>query len=172
MTILRQDMEAPAAERYFGSGWISGVLGLTFAVLGLGTVLCLRYPELLTVADVRKLYNVGLIRLALHLVLIVGFLLATLSIVLRKQKILGFTALSLILLATLLGGSRAASQLSLESDVYLGLDWFLLNLTFTGIVFIPIERFLGRKEQPIFRYEWREDLLYLLISSLFVQGLT
>src|SRR5262245_63509527 len=126
MTVLRQDLEAPAAERSFGSGWISGVLALALAVLGLGTVLCLRYPALLTVADARKMYNVALIRLALHVVLIAGFLLGTLSIVLRKQKALGFTALTLILAATLLGGSRATNRLDLESDVYLGLDWFLL----------------------------------------------
>jgi sterol desaturase/sphingolipid hydroxylase (fatty acid hydroxylase superfamily) len=171
MTVLRQDLEAPAADRHFGSGWISGVLALTFAVLGLGTVLCLSFPDLLTVADARKMYNVGLIRLALHVVLIAGFFLGTVSVVLRKQKALGFTALTLILIATLLGGSRATSQVDLHSDVYLGLDWFLLNLTFTGIVFIPIERFFARREQPIFRYEWREDLLYFLISSLFVQVL-
>jgi sterol desaturase/sphingolipid hydroxylase (fatty acid hydroxylase superfamily) len=172
MTVLRQDLESPAAERSFGSGWLSGVLALALAVLGLGTVLCLRYPSLLTVADARKMYDVALIRLALHVVLIGGFLLGIVSVVLRKQKVLGFTALALILAATLLGGSHAArSRLDVDSDVYLGLDWFLLNLTFTGIVFIPIERFVGRREQPVFRYEWREDLLYFLISSLFVQAL-
>jgi hypothetical protein len=172
MDPFRQNLEAPTPERHLGSGWISGVLALTLAVIGLGTVLCLRYPDLLTVPDAREMYNVGLIRLALHVVLIAGFLLGTLSIVLRKQKILGFAALGIILLATLLGGSRAENRLDLESDVYLGLDWFLLNLIFTGIIFIPIERFLGRREQPIFRYEWREDLLYFTISSLLVQVLT
>jgi sterol desaturase/sphingolipid hydroxylase (fatty acid hydroxylase superfamily) len=60
----------------------------------------------------------------------------------------------------------------MESEVYLGLDWFLLSLVFTGIVFIPVERILGNRNQPIFRFEWREDLLYFLISTLFVQGLT
>jgi sterol desaturase/sphingolipid hydroxylase (fatty acid hydroxylase superfamily) len=172
MDPIRQNLEAPAPERHLGSGWISGVLALTLAVIGLGTVLCLRYPDLLTVPDAREMYNVGLIRLALHVVLIAGFLLGTLSIVLRKQKILGFAALGIILLATLLGGSRAENRLDLESDVYLGLDWFLLNLIFTGIIFIPIERLLGRREQPVFRYEWREDLLYFTISSLLVQVLT
>jgi len=172
MTVLRQDLEAPAAERRFGSGWISGVLALVLSMCGLGAVLCLRYPELLTVAEARQLYNVGLIRLALHLVLIAGFFLGTLSIVLRKNKILGFLALAGVLLATVLGGSRAQNQLQLQSDVYLGLDWFLLNLILMGIVFVPIERLLGRREQPIFRYEWREDLLYFLVSSLLVQVLT
>jgi sterol desaturase/sphingolipid hydroxylase (fatty acid hydroxylase superfamily) len=170
MTLLRQDLES--SERHFGSGWISGVLALTLAVLGLGAVLCLRYPDLLTVADARALYNVGVIRLAVHLVLISGFILGIVSIILRKQKVLGFTALALILLATVLGGSRAQDRIDFESDVYLGLDWFLLNLTFTGIIFIPIERLLKQKDQPIFRYEWREDLLYFLISSLMVQALS
>lgn len=172
MTRLRQDLESPPADRRFGSGWISGVLALTFAIIGLGAVLCLRYPELLTVPQARPMYNVGLIRLALLLVLIAGFLLGILSIILRRQKVLGFTALTLILTATLLGGSHAQDRLEWQTDVYLGLDWFLLNLIFTGVIFIPIERLLGRREQPIFRYEWREDLLYFLISSLLVQVLT
>lgn len=172
MTALREDLESPRDQRRPGSGWISGVLALSLAAVGLGTVLCLRYPEVLTVADARKYYNDGLIRLALHFVLIAGFVLGIVSIVLREQKVLGFTALGVILLATVLGGSRATDHVAIETDAYLGLDWFLLNLLFTGIVFIPIERLLGHRDQAIFRYEWREDLLYFLISSLFVQALT
>ena len=173
MNPLRQELEAPAPHRQFGSGWISGVLALVLSALGLGTVLCLRYPQWLTVADARAMYNVALIRLALLLVLIAAFVLGILSAVLRKEKWLGFTALTLVMLATLLGGSEAHTRFEdVDSDVYLGLDWFLLNLLFTGIVFIPIERLLGKREQPIFRHEWREDLLYLLISSLLVQALT
>jgi hypothetical protein len=168
MDPVRQELKALAPDRKFGSGWISGVLAFVLAVLGLGVVLCLCYPQFLTVADARGMYNVGLIRLALHVVLISGFALGVLSIVLRKQRILGFAALALILLATALGGSHAENQLDIDSDVYLGLDWFLLSLAFTGIIFIPIERLLGQREQPIFRFEWREDLLYFLISSLLV----
>ena len=110
MTILRQDLEAPSAERGFGSGWISGVLALTLALLGFGTVLCLSYPDLLTMPQARGMYNVGLIRLALHAVLVAGFFLGILSIILRKQKVLGFTALAVILVAVALGGSRARTS--------------------------------------------------------------
>src|SRR5215510_10608966 len=38
MTSLQRDLEAVAAERHFGSGWVSRVLALAFVVLGLGTV--------------------------------------------------------------------------------------------------------------------------------------
>lgn len=172
MTALRQDLEATASERRFGTGWISGVLALVLSLLGLGTVLCLSFPDLLTMQEARQLYNVGLIRLALHLVLISAFVLAIVSIVLRQNRVLGLVALACVLLATAIGGSHAQQQLHLQSDVYLGVDWFLLNLTLMGISFVPIERLLGQREQPIFRYEWREDLLYFLLSSLLVQLVT
>jgi sterol desaturase/sphingolipid hydroxylase (fatty acid hydroxylase superfamily) len=171
MTVLRQDLESAALERRFGTGWISGVLALALALIGLGTVLCLRYPSLFTVPQARELYNVALIRLALHLVLITAFLLGTVSIILRKNKVLGFVALTSVLAAAALGGSQAQARVHLELDVYLGLDWFLLNLILMGIVFVPIERLLGQREQPIFRFEWREDLFYFLTSSLLVQAL-
>jgi sterol desaturase/sphingolipid hydroxylase (fatty acid hydroxylase superfamily) len=171
MDALRNELDSPQ-DRRLGSGWISGVAALILAIAGLGAVLCLRYPEILTVPEARELYNVGLIRLALHLGLIAAFVLGIISITLRQQKILGFAALTLVLVATVLGGSRAQDRIAVDAPVYLGLDWFLLNLLFTGIIFIPIERLLGRRDQDVFRYEWREDMLYFLISSLFVQALT
>lgn len=70
------------------------------------------------------------------------------------------------------GGSHAQDRLHRHSDIYLGLDYFVLNLVFMGLVFIPIERILGKREQAIFRAEWREDLLYFLVASLLVQALT
>ncbi len=164
--------EIDSDDRSFGSGWISGVLGLFLAIAGLAAVLCLRYPQWLTLADARLHYPMGLIRLALMLVLIAAFVLGVLSVVLRKQKILGLSSISIVLVASLLGGSEAEYQFPQASNYYLGLDFFVLNLIFLGAVFIPIERIFKHREQSILRYEWREDLLYFLISTLFVQALT
>jgi sterol desaturase/sphingolipid hydroxylase (fatty acid hydroxylase superfamily) len=71
-----------------------------------------------------------------------------------------------------LGGSHAMSATARTGVVHLGLDWFMLNLVFTGILFVPLERVFGRRPQPLFRTEWREDLFYFLVSSLLVQALT
>jgi sterol desaturase/sphingolipid hydroxylase (fatty acid hydroxylase superfamily) len=172
MTRLREDLESPREERGLGSGWISGTLAVVLACAGLGAVLCLHYPQLLTVPQARSVYDVRLIRLLVHLVLIGGFVLAIVSIVLRQQKVLGCTAISLVFIAVAFGGSQTQIRTDLSSDMYLGLDWFLISLILTGIVFVPIERILGNRDQPIFRSEWREDLLYFLISTLLVQGLT
>ena len=49
----------------------------------------------------------------------------------------------------------------------------MLNVIFTGFLFIPVERLFARyREQPLFRSEWREDLFYYLVSSMLVQVLT
>lgn len=170
---LRTDLQSEKEDRRFGSGWISGVFALFFAMAGLIAVLCLRFPDLLTTPMLREHYDVPLVRMALLLDLILGFALAVLNLALRRQKIMGFTAIAGILVATLLGGSQATSAGELTSGAYLGLDWFLLNLAFLCIIFIPLERFFARlPEQSIFRQDWRADLFYFLVNSLLVQSLT
>ncbi|MBA4019788.1 MAG: sterol desaturase [Pirellula sp.] len=172
MSKLRAELESDRERRRFGTGWLSGTAAVILAVIGFGTVLCLRYPDLLTVPDARAFYNVGVVRAALHLVLISAFALGAVSIVLRESKVLGFSAMALVLAAAILGGSRAQESANIETDVYFGLDWFLLNLILTGIIFVPLERLFRLRDQPIFRVEWREDLFYFFVSSLLVQGLT
>lgn len=166
--------EFDSSERGFGTGWISGVIAVFLAVAGLATVLCFWFPQWLTVQEMRKSYADYdlVIRSVLLVGLVVAFFLGLISAALRPQKILGFTAVSLVLVATLMGGSQATMWSEKPSEHYLGLDFFLLNLIFLGAVFIPIERLFKKVDQPILRYEWREDLLYFLVSTLFVQTLT
>ena len=98
--------EIDSQQRQFGTGWICGVLALALAVLGLGAVLCFCYPQILTVDAARDFYadNLNVIRLILHLVLITAFVLALLSAILRKSPYLGFVAMAIVLVATLMGG--------------------------------------------------------------------
>jgi sterol desaturase/sphingolipid hydroxylase (fatty acid hydroxylase superfamily) len=170
---IRADLESPARQRRLGTGWFSGVAAMVAAIAGLFFVLCLRYPNLLTVPPARGLYGNIAFRLGLHFLLIGAFVLAIVSLILRTNKVLGFSAISITLLATILGGSHVQSNGELTTGFYLGLDWFVLNVIFTGFLFVPIERLFSRhKNQPLFRTEWREDLFYYLVSSLLVQVLT
>ncbi|NNJ27434.1 sterol desaturase family protein [Alienimonas chondri] len=174
MTALRDELETPAELRRLGSGWLAGVIGLALSLLGLGAVLCLKYPWLLTMEDARAHYPVHLIRYATLAVLAGGFALGLLSLALRGWKALGVVAVTAALAATLLGGAAADHADAPAGWRWsVGLDWFLLNLTFTGLLFIPLERLFGRRKDPLptFRAEWREDLFYLLVSSLLVQAL-
>lgn len=171
--LLRSDLEAPEAERQFGKGWLSGVAALVLAISGLLLVLCLRFPTWFTVPEIRTLYTQPLFRVALQAWLVLAFIMAVLSLLLRQKKALGFTALFLVVLATTLGGSRTEAEVTTSSPVFFGMDWFVLNVILTGLLFVPVERlFPRRRGQELFRIEWREDLFYYLVSSMMVQCLT
>lgn len=106
---LRGELEAAPGLRRFGSGWISGVLGLVLGVLGLALVLSLRAPGTFATPEISALHERVWFRLGLHAVLIAAFALSVSSLVLRPAKTLGTCALVPTLLAALLGGSKATA---------------------------------------------------------------
>jgi sterol desaturase/sphingolipid hydroxylase (fatty acid hydroxylase superfamily) len=170
---LRSELEAPPALRAFGSGWISGVLGFVLGVAGFFFVLSLRAPGAFAMPETRAFELTGWFRLVLHFLLIAAFLLSALSLTLRPGKILGGCGMAATLLAALLGGSRSTAAVSDTTPLFFGLDWFVLNVLLTGLLFIPFERLFPRlAEQQVFRDEWREDLFYYFVSSMMVQALT
>ena len=164
--------EMDSKQRQWGSGYISGMLSIFLAGIGLATVLCLMYPQFLTVSQARAHYNVPLIRLAVQFDLVLAFVLGCISLTLRSSKILGFLSTTMVLGATLLGGSQASKQLATASDIYFGLDFFVLNLIFLAVIFVPLERLFKKNDQYIFREEWREDLFYFFVGTILVQILT
>ena len=62
-----------AADRRFGTGWLSGTAALFLGICVLGAVLCIRFPALLTVPEARSLYPLAAIRLAIHICAIGAF---------------------------------------------------------------------------------------------------
>lgn len=170
---LREELELPPALRRFGSGWLSGVLGLVLGVAGFFLVLSLRAPGLFAMPELRNFHAHGVFRAVLYGLLVAAFLFSVLSLILRPGKVLGTCGIALTLLATLMGGAGSTAAVPDPTPVYLGLDFFVLNVLFTGFLFVPLERiFALRPEQRLFRDEWREDLFYYLFSSLLVQLLT
>lgn len=170
---LRGELEAPPALRRFGSGWVSGVLGLVLGLAGFSLVLALRFPGVFATPEMGGLYSNPWFRVGLHFVLLAAFVLSAISLALRPGKILGTCGVAATLLAAMLGGSSATTVVADKTPLYIGLDFFVLRVLFTGLLFIPLERiFAQRSEQHVFREEWREDLFYYLVSSLLVQLLT
>jgi sterol desaturase/sphingolipid hydroxylase (fatty acid hydroxylase superfamily) len=169
---IAAELEAPRRQRPFGSGWLSGTLGLLAGLVGLGMVIVLRYPAVTRMPELAAIDSSALYRAFLYFVLIWGFLLAALSLTLRRQKALGTAAMVVTLLATMIGSLPKYYDYQF-GGIFFGLDFFILNVLFTGALFIPVERLLARnKEQIVFRDEWREDIFYYLVSSLMVQVLS
>jgi lathosterol oxidase len=154
----------------FGSGWVSGVFSVALGIVGLGAVLCLLFPDLLTTPDARGYYPMDVLRFLVHFLLVAGFALGSLSIVLSRRLPLGLTGIGLVVAAVLLGGSQVEVELGQQSRAWVGLDWFLLNLFVLALLFIPLEvLFARRPEQGFFRAGWLTDVLHFLTSHLLVQ---
>ena len=170
---LVRDLEAPVDVRRFGSGWLSGFFAVLLSLSGLAMVIALRFPAWFATPELELVRQWGGFRGALHLILLAAYALSLLSLLLRPRKVLGLTGLLIALAATLLGGAQAEAAEVDSWGIFFGLDFFVVNLLATGFMFAPLERVVPhRKDQRLFRTEWREDLFYFLVSSMFVQLLS
>ncbi|MBZ9767554.1 sterol desaturase family protein [Mesorhizobium sp. CA6] len=166
------ELETPRTKRPFGSGWLSGSIALLAGITALLMVIVLRYPSLTSMPDLAPIHQMLFFKPVLYFVLISGYVLAILSMMLRREKTLGVAAMVTVLLASLIGMLPVRHELHVDG-VFFGLDFFILNVLFMGVLFVPLERIFARnKSQTVFRDEWREDLFYYLVSSLLVQILT
>lgn len=170
---LVRDLEAPVDVRRVGSGWLSGFFAVLLALSGLAMVIALRFPGWFATPELELVRQWGGFRGVLHMLLLAAYALSLLSLLLRPRKVLGLTGLLIALAATLLGGAQAEAAEVRSWGIFFGLDFFAVNLLATGFMFAPLERMVPhRKDQRLFRNEWREDLFYFLISSMFVQLLS
>ena len=169
---LMRDLEAPVEVRRFGSGWFAGFFALLFGVSGFAMVLALRFPALLTTPELAIIRDWSGFRAALHAALLASYALALTSLMLRPRKVLGASALVIALAASLIGAGETPADGAQGGGIFFGLDFFIVNLLASGFLFAPLERLIPhRRDQRLFRPEWREDLFYFLVSSMFVQVL-
>ncbi len=156
---------------HVGSGWMSGTISVFLGVLAVGAVVCFYVPELLTSPDVRAVLPMPIVRTTIQIVIGAGFLLGFLSLLLRRRKTLGITGVVLAMAAALAGGGNVPYEGAVPTTpVYLGLDWFLLNLLLLAVVFVPLEKMWPhRRGQSAFRPGWTTDTIYFFVSHLLVQ---
>jgi hypothetical protein len=169
---IRNDLEVPEELRRFGSGWLSGVAALVLGIASLCLLLGERLQGVFSTQMLAPLYALPQFTLIIQGLLVASFILACTNLILRRNRILGFSAIVLVLVTMTIAQTLAA-QAARNTSLALSLDWFVLNILLTGLLFIPLEKLFGRlTQQALFRDEWREDLFYFLISSVFVQTLT
>ena len=170
---LAKDLESHPEVRRFGSGWLSGFFAILMAIAGLGMVIALRFPEWFATPELEVVKEWTGFRGVIHMLLLGSYALALLSLLLRPRKILGTTALVIGISAAILGGANVQPDETRSFGIFFGLDFFIVNLIATGLMFAPLERLVPhRRSQRLFRMEWREDLFYYLVSSMMVQVLT
>jgi len=167
------DVFGDAESTGFGTGWWSGVSSVFFGFLSFGAVLCLHFPQLLTVPQFRPHYPIHVIRILIQCLIVGAAVLGILSSILRKKKALALTGLLLATAAAALGGSSVRINETLHDGPAIGLDWFLLDLLLTAVIYVPLERLCPlHPQQRTFRNQWTLDVVYFMSTHLPIQILS
>ncbi|WP_054659165.1 hypothetical protein [Stenotrophomonas pictorum] len=134
--------------------YTSALLGL----LSLLAVACFHFPELLTSREFRAVYNEQFARHLLLVGLAAAFILGTMAILRDRNKRIATLGVGSATLAVLLGGTNVQFDAIGQTPYSLGLDWFVLSLFFSALVFVPLERYLGKRALSPLRPGWRTDV--------------
>ncbi len=144
-----------------GRGMITSVLAFSLGALCLLSVIAFHFPDYLTMPDLRRQYSVEFLRGLLFCSLVLAGGLSLANIVLGRRRTLNIAALCMVLTAVGLGGSRVPVGDFPDRTFYLGIDWFILDLLGSTLVFVLIEKlFPLKREQPVFRHAWQTDLAH------------
>lgn len=152
-----------------GQGLVTGVIALSLGILCFLGVLAFHFPEYLTTPELRRSYDVDVMRKILLASLLTAGGLSIANIVLNRSRWLSSFAFLLVAGAALLGGHKVPVNDFPDHTPYIGLDWFILDLLGSSLIFIFVEKlFALRREQPIFRAEWQTDLHHFIVNHMVV----
>ena len=158
-----------SGELEFGIGLISGVVALTLGILSLLGVLAFHFPQYLTTPELRHQYSVDVLRQVLFWALIVSGGIALANIVLNKRRNLNIAALAFVVAAVALGGSRVPVGDFPDHTPYIGLDWFILDLLGSTLIFVALEKlFPLYRNQSVFRKQWQTDMVHFVVNHFLV----
>jgi len=154
-----------------GQGTVSSVIALSLGILCLLAVLAFHFPQYLTTPDLRHKYSVDVLRQLLLAGLLVAGGLSLANVILGRRREISIVAFGFVVLATALGGSRVPVGTFPDHTPYIGLDWFILDLLGSTLIFVVIEKlFPLYKGQAVFRKEWQTDMKHFAINH-FIVGL-
>ncbi|MEN9559438.1 MAG: hypothetical protein RLZZ502_649 [Pseudomonadota bacterium] len=152
-----------------GRGKRSGVIALGLAILSLLAVAAFHFPAYLSTPELRQKASIPVLRQLLFLAMLMSALIASVNVLARRHRWLNATALILVLLAALAGGHRVAVTDFPDNTPYLGLDFFVLDLLLSTLVFTGLEKLWPlRQKQFVFREQWQTDLIYFAANHLLV----
>jgi sterol desaturase/sphingolipid hydroxylase (fatty acid hydroxylase superfamily) len=150
-----------------GDGRISGYLSIALGTLSVLAVLCFMFPDYLTTPSLRAGYDIPLMRVLLAAGMAFSAAFGLLTFLLNRQKRLGALGILLTAIAAYLGGSSVQVGPRYDVSGYLGLDWFIVDLLASAIVFIALEKIVPlKRSQPILRPGFWHDGRYFIFNHL------
>lgn len=152
-----------------GKGMVSGVVALVLAGLSLLGVIAFHFPAYMSTPEFRAIYDVTTLRYILFAAMLIAGSISVFNIVFGRERWLAAAGFALLGVAQLLGGATVPIGDFADETPYLGLDFFILDLLGSTLIFVFVEKlFPLRKEQPVFRAEWQNDLQHFVVNHLSV----
>jgi sterol desaturase/sphingolipid hydroxylase (fatty acid hydroxylase superfamily) len=152
-----------------GKGMITGAIALTLAFLCLLGVLAFHFPQYLTTPELRHKYSVDVLRIIMTTSLVIAGALALANLIFRRSPSLNGVALALVIAVVALGGAQVPVGDFPDNTPYIGLDWFILDLLGSTLIFVLIEKlFPLYKGQQLFRKEWQTDMVHFMVNHFAV----
>ncbi len=152
-----------------GRGLVSGVVALSLAILCFLGVLAFHFPEYLTTPQLRKAYDVDVLRQLMYWSMVVAGGIALFNMAFGRVRWLSAGSFVLVGLSLALGGHKVPVGDFAEGTPYIGLDWFILDLLGSALIFVFVEKlFALRKDQPVFRPEWQTDFHHFIVNHMLV----
>jgi sterol desaturase/sphingolipid hydroxylase (fatty acid hydroxylase superfamily) len=150
-------------------GRVTGVIALALSMLSVLAVLAFHFPEYLTTPQLRKQYSVDVMREILLVSMVVAGGIALANVVRLRNRWINGTALFFVVVAVALGGHRVPVGDFADDTPYISLDWFILDLLGSSMIFILFEKmFPLHREQPVFRPGWQIDFTHFVVNHLLV----
>jgi sterol desaturase/sphingolipid hydroxylase (fatty acid hydroxylase superfamily) len=133
-------------------------------------VLAFHWPEYLTTPQLRQAYKVDVVRQLMFWSLVLSGSIALFNIIRGRARWLAFATFALIFVSLSFGGHKVPVDSDFPDHTpYIGLDWFILDLLGSTLIFIFIEKlFALRKDQPVFRAEWQTDFHHFVVNHMLV----
>lgn len=152
-----------------GQGLITTILAMVLSSLSLLGVLAFLFPQYLTTPELRQTYNVEWCRYLLFSGLLVSGTLSLCNVILGRKRKLNIAAFVMMGVAIALGGSKVPVGDFPDHTPYLGLDWLILDLLGSTVLFVLLEKlFPLYKKQAVFRKEWQTDMVHFVVNHLLV----
>ncbi|GAB2840195.1 sterol desaturase family protein [Pseudoduganella ginsengisoli] len=154
-----------------GSGLASGVLAFTLGLLSLLGVAAFHFPQYLTTPELRREYDPDVIRHIMFAALVIAGSISLLNVLFKRERALNAVAGVMVIAAVAAGGSHVPVNDFPDHTPYIGLDWFILDLLGSTVIFAAIEKvFPLYKGQLLFRREWQTDMVHFAVNH-FIVGL-
>ena len=153
-----------------GQGKISGAISLLLGAGSVLGVLCFHFPEYLTTAEFREVYDVDLIRQVLMVSMYAALGFGIFSFIRTKgARKAGGIGVACTVVAFLMGGYQVPVGPVEQVGPSVGVDWMLLDLLKSTIILIFLEKLWPKyPQQPILRPEWKLDLGYFAVNHLLI----